>query len=146
MSVLSIKVPIRKKSGNLFNDPRIYIYGKYDIVNIFPELSALTRKEIMFKKKYLWCKIYPPSLGNGLTDTSMHLSLNILNRNDQSVMPDNHFIPPFQHNWSQQSQSESKPINNIPFMKYLTLSLTQGHMFGALRNDLERLVIERSTG
>ena len=26
MSVLSIKVPIRKKSGNLFNDPRIYIY------------------------------------------------------------------------------------------------------------------------
>ena len=26
MCVLSIKVPIRKKSGNLFNDPRIYIY------------------------------------------------------------------------------------------------------------------------
>ena len=26
MSVLSIKVPIRKKSGNLFNDPRVYIY------------------------------------------------------------------------------------------------------------------------
>ena len=26
MYVLSIKVPIRKKSGNLFNDPRIYIY------------------------------------------------------------------------------------------------------------------------
>ena len=26
MRVLSIKVPIRKKSGNLFNDPRIYIY------------------------------------------------------------------------------------------------------------------------
>ena len=26
MWVLSIKVPIRKKSGNLFNDPRIYIY------------------------------------------------------------------------------------------------------------------------
>ena len=24
--VLSIKVPIRKNSGNLFNDPRIYIY------------------------------------------------------------------------------------------------------------------------
>ena len=24
MCVLSIKVPIRKKSGNLFNDPRIY--------------------------------------------------------------------------------------------------------------------------
>ena len=26
MCVLSMKVPIRKKSGNLFNDPRIYIY------------------------------------------------------------------------------------------------------------------------
>ena len=26
MSVLSIKVPIRNKYGNLFNDPRIYIY------------------------------------------------------------------------------------------------------------------------
>ena len=26
MRVLSIKVSIRKKSGNLFNDPRIYIY------------------------------------------------------------------------------------------------------------------------
>ena len=25
MSVLSIKVPIRKKSGNLFNDPRVII-------------------------------------------------------------------------------------------------------------------------
>ena len=24
MCVLSIKVPIRKKSGNLFNDPRMY--------------------------------------------------------------------------------------------------------------------------
>ena len=27
MSVLSIQVPIWKKSGNLFNDPRIYIYS-----------------------------------------------------------------------------------------------------------------------
>ena len=26
MCLLSIKVPIRKKSGNLSNDPRIYIY------------------------------------------------------------------------------------------------------------------------
>ena len=26
MCVPSIKVPIRKNSGNLFNDPRIYIY------------------------------------------------------------------------------------------------------------------------
>ena len=28
MCVLSIKVPIRKKSGNLLNDPRIYIFLK----------------------------------------------------------------------------------------------------------------------
>ena len=26
MCLLSIKVSIRKKSGNLFNDPRVYIY------------------------------------------------------------------------------------------------------------------------
>ena len=26
MCVLSINVPIRKMSGNLFNDPRVYIY------------------------------------------------------------------------------------------------------------------------
>ena len=29
MCILSIKVPIRKKSGNLFNDPRIYIYHMF---------------------------------------------------------------------------------------------------------------------
>ena len=32
MCVLSIKVPIRKKSGNLFNDPRIYLF-KEKIIN-----------------------------------------------------------------------------------------------------------------
>ena len=30
MCVLSIKVPIRKKSGNLFNDPRIYSHPQTD--------------------------------------------------------------------------------------------------------------------
>ena len=41
MCALSINVPIRKKSGNLFNDPRIYIYIFYfcrnfcDICSIF---------------------------------------------------------------------------------------------------------------
>ena len=34
MCVLSIKVPLRKKSGNLFNDPRIYIYI-YNFVYIY---------------------------------------------------------------------------------------------------------------
>ena len=37
MCVLSIKVPIRKKSGNLFNDPRIYIY-------IYRERETLLKK------------------------------------------------------------------------------------------------------
>ena len=34
MCVLSIKLPIRKKSGNLFNDPRIYCFI-LSIVNFF---------------------------------------------------------------------------------------------------------------
>ena len=34
MCVLSIKVPIRKKSGNLFNDPRIYIKGIFTYFNV----------------------------------------------------------------------------------------------------------------
>ena len=29
MCVLSMKVPIRKKSGNLFNDPRIFNAGEF---------------------------------------------------------------------------------------------------------------------
>ena len=33
MCVLSIKVPIRKKSGNLFNDHRIYIYIYMFVLN-----------------------------------------------------------------------------------------------------------------
>ena len=32
MCVLSIKLPILKKSGNLFNDPHIYIYIMYRFV------------------------------------------------------------------------------------------------------------------
>ena len=38
MCVLSIKVPIRKKSGNLFNDPRVYIYI---YIYIFARISAI---------------------------------------------------------------------------------------------------------
>ena len=38
MCVLSIKVPIRKKSGNLFNDPCIIIMNKYilDFIYLIP--------------------------------------------------------------------------------------------------------------
>ena len=35
MCVLSIKVPIRKKSGNLFNDPRRYYSSVYLFLHIF---------------------------------------------------------------------------------------------------------------
>ena len=37
MSVLSIKVPIRKKSGNLFNDPRI----RYIHLNVYKEVPDI---------------------------------------------------------------------------------------------------------
>ena len=43
MGVLLIKVPIRKKSGNLFNDPRIYILNIHD-------LSGDSLKVTFFKK------------------------------------------------------------------------------------------------
>ena len=46
MCVLSIKVPIRKKSGNLFNNPRIYIYI-YRIGFV-----------VFFLKKYIYIYIY----------------------------------------------------------------------------------------
>ena len=46
MCVLSIKVPIRKKSGNLFNDPRIYsvrvfflLAGHFDIGFFFQTIQ-----------------------------------------------------------------------------------------------------------
>ena len=34
MRVLSIKVPIRKKSGNIFNDPRIYTFNIHIYIHI----------------------------------------------------------------------------------------------------------------
>ena len=45
MCVLSIKVPIRKKSGNLFNDPRICL-----MVCIFPHAFRL--------QVFVWIQIY----------------------------------------------------------------------------------------
>ena len=51
MCVLSIKVPIRKKSWNLFNDPRI-LYLKYNItVYIYQLWNLVIRKSIH------WCLI-----------------------------------------------------------------------------------------
>ena len=44
MCVLSITVPIRKKSGNLFNDPRVYIYI-YIYIYITKEVSKAIYKE-----------------------------------------------------------------------------------------------------
>ena len=56
MCVLSIKVPIRKKSGNLFNDPGIYIYiyiyigFDYFPRLLLPKFHVLKRKVIIFQK------------------------------------------------------------------------------------------------
>ena len=41
MCVLSIKVPIQKKSGNLFNDPRIY-FLKIILKNDIAEKRAVS--------------------------------------------------------------------------------------------------------
>ena len=41
MCVLSIKVPIRKKSGNLFNDPHIYIY-----IYIYTHTHRLSKRNV----------------------------------------------------------------------------------------------------
>ena len=41
MCVLSIKVPIRKKSGNLFNDPRTKFYLFQISFNSFNEKDSL---------------------------------------------------------------------------------------------------------
>ena len=43
MRVLSIKVPIRKKSGNLFNDPRIYCHPQTDCF-VVSQLFSVVRK------------------------------------------------------------------------------------------------------
>ena len=41
MCVLSIKVPIRKKSGNLFKDPRTYVYGASLSLLIFSDPKSI---------------------------------------------------------------------------------------------------------
>ena len=43
MCVLSIKVPIRKKSGNLFNDPRIFIKRSIVVSSLWYSTSTLIR-------------------------------------------------------------------------------------------------------
>ena len=60
MRVLSIKVPIRKKSGNLFNDPRIYI--KLNRTDYYTKIDNILREKIKFKKTYK--KITPPNFWN----------------------------------------------------------------------------------
>ena len=48
MSVLSIKVPIQKKSGNLFNDPHIsryiYIYIEREKQNVTPKMIYVAQQ------------------------------------------------------------------------------------------------------
>ena len=69
MCVLSIKVPIRKKLGNLFNDPRIYIYIYIYILLVFslslplsPSLSLYLHSCLLFcfSHKLYFTSIFPP--------------------------------------------------------------------------------------
>ena len=83
MCILSIKVPLRKKSGNLFNDPRIcyktrwkqtYFYHIDDILLIYPRNNDLT------KSAYILNKIeptidYPYELDNNTTLTFLNILL-----------------------------------------------------------------------
>ena len=52
MFVLSIKVPIQKKSGNLFDDPRIYILQVRLCINfVRVQIYAFRKKKIISKRK-----------------------------------------------------------------------------------------------
>ena len=70
MCVPSIKVPIRKKYGNLFNDPRIYIYiyilNHHDVV-LLARIS-LTPSPSLSLSLFLAMRLYHPLLLAGLLD------------------------------------------------------------------------------
>ena len=51
MCVLSIKVPIRKMSGNLFNDPRVWGGGYIYIYIRFHELINIINTNQLFIQK-----------------------------------------------------------------------------------------------
>ena len=53
MCVLSINVPIRKKSGNLFNDPRIYIYIYIYISSQRPKTVGVDYSCIEYKRNII---------------------------------------------------------------------------------------------
>ena len=55
MCVLSIKVPIRKMSGNLFNDPHIYIYIS-KVWGLIRQMRCIkkTERKIHIMRKDLW--------------------------------------------------------------------------------------------
>ena len=54
MCVLLIKVPIRKKPGNLFNDPRIYIYIYIYIYHHLVPLECMTLSLPLLYCPLLW--------------------------------------------------------------------------------------------
>ena len=56
MCVLSIKGPIRNKSGNLFNDPRIYIYIYIYMYMYIYILARLCKRRIMKEAIHVDCK------------------------------------------------------------------------------------------
>ena len=59
MCVLSIKVPIQKKSGNLFNDPHIYIY-------IYIYISSTCPGNKGFPNSFAYCPLLQADLLNSI--------------------------------------------------------------------------------
>ena len=56
MCVLSIKVPIRKKSGNLFNDPRTYLFLlSFNLTLWSAETTKSTIRQILFFFSFSFC-------------------------------------------------------------------------------------------
>ena len=66
MCVLSIKVPIRKMSGHLFYDPRMYL-----ITIIIDEYSHIMSKQHNFKSTFLWSYLPNPSARAGYDTRSI---------------------------------------------------------------------------
>ena len=81
MCVLSINVPIRKKSGNLFNDPRIYIYiyilsstDCFDLSELFSVAIHAGRSKPGSKPVQLYVRLNrPPSGPRRLREFLRHL-------------------------------------------------------------------------
>ena len=83
MCVLSIKVPIRKKSGNLFNDARITCHNSGVIVKVL-DYDILVSKFKLQLCYYFQIRGHPSSLFNNLWICS---DTNMLNKQNERITP-----------------------------------------------------------